>query len=92
MWLFGSRARGEPASHEGSDVDVLVLVNDDSWDAKVRIRKALDQLACELDLGGVSPWFSVHVNTPERLEQRRGIKSFFVAEIDRDKIAIESPS
>jgi hypothetical protein len=34
---------------------VLVLVDDDSWDAKLHTRKALDDVARELDLEGVAP-------------------------------------
>ncbi len=30
----GSRARGEPARSEHSDVDLLVIAADASWDAK----------------------------------------------------------
>jgi hypothetical protein len=35
------------------------------------------------------PWaFSIHVNTLAWLEQRRSIESFFIAEVDRNKIAL----
>ncbi len=37
VWLFGSRARGEPPAHEDSDVDLLVLVDDATWDAQRRV-------------------------------------------------------
>jgi predicted nucleotidyltransferase len=30
IWRFGSRARGEPPTHEDSDIDLLVLVDDAS--------------------------------------------------------------
>jgi predicted nucleotidyltransferase len=89
VWLFGSRARGERPAHEDSDIDVLVLVEDDSWEAKVRVRQLLDHVADDLDLGRVAPFFSVHVNTRAWLAQRRAIQSFFVGELDRDKIVIE---
>lgn len=89
VWLFGSRARGEPSEHEDSDVDVLVLVDDASWDGKKRVHAAFDQAARELDLEGLSPWFSVHINTPEWLEGRRAIESFFIAEVDRDRVVVE---
>jgi predicted nucleotidyltransferase len=89
VWLFGSRARGEQASDADSDVDVLVLVDDDSWEVQLRVRRTLDDVGSELGLDGLSPWFSVHVNTPEWLAQRRAIKSFFIAEVDRDKIVVE---
>jgi len=86
VWLFGSRARGESPS-EDSDVDVLVLVDDDSWDAKARIHDALQVAARSLDLQPLTWSFSVHIHTPQWLAQRREIRSFFVAEVDRDKVA-----
>src|SRR5207248_8886117 len=89
VWLFGSRARGEPASHGDSDVDVLVLVDDDSWDGKRPVHKAFDEAVSELDLESIVPWFAVHIHTPDWLEGRREIKSFFIAEVDRDKVVIE---
>ena len=88
LWLFGSRARGEPPAHEDSDVDVLVLVDDASWAGKRRVHEALDEAARELGLEHLSPWFSVHIHTAAWLEERRAIRSFFVAEVDRDKIVI----
>lgn len=89
LWLFGSRARGELAAHEDSDVDVLALVDDASWDGKKRVHAAFDQAVSELGLEDLSPWFSVHINTLEWLEGRRAIKSFFIGEVDRDKVVIE---
>jgi len=86
VWLFGSRARGEPPSKE-SDVDVLVLVEDASWDGRMRVRKLLDRAAQELDLQALTWSFSVHVHSPQWLVERREIKSFFIAELDRDKVA-----
>jgi predicted nucleotidyltransferase len=85
VWLFGSRARGEPPSKE-SDVDLLVLVDDASWDGRMRVRGLLDQAALKLDLQALTWSFSVHVHSPLWLAQRREIKSFFIAELDRDKI------
>jgi predicted nucleotidyltransferase len=85
VWLFGSRARGEAPS-EYSDVDVLVLVDDDSWEAKSRIHDTLQVAARELDLQGPALSFSVHIRTPQWLAQRRAIHSFFIAEVDRDKV------
>lgn len=87
VWLFGSRGGGEAASHEDSDVDVLVLVDDDSWDGKRRVHKVFDAAARELALETL--WFSVHIHTPEWLDGRRAIKSFFITEVDRDKVVIE---
>lgn len=91
VWLFGSRARSEPPSHEDSDVDLLVLVDDDAWDRDAqRVHHAFDDAARELGLERL--WFSVHIHTPEWLEGRREIKSFFIAEVDRDKVVIEGPA
>ncbi len=86
-WLFGSRARGEQPSAE-SDVDVLVLVDDASWDGRMRVRGMLDDAASELGLDALTWSFSVHVHTPAWLAQRREIKSFFIAEMDRDKVVL----
>lgn len=87
VWLFGSRARGEDPSEE-SDVDLLVLVDDASWDGRMLVRRMLDDAARELGLDALTWSFSVHVHTPEWLAERREIKSFFIAELDRDKVLL----
>jgi len=87
VWLFGSRARGEQLT-EDSDVDVLVLLKDASWAAKMRVHAALQSAARELDLQALTFSFSIHVNTLAWLKQRREIRSFFIAEVDRDKIVL----
>jgi predicted nucleotidyltransferase len=87
VWLFGSRARGEEPSDE-SDVDLLVLVDDASWDGRMRVRIVLDEAALELGLEALTWSFSVHVHTPGWLAQRREIRSFFIAEMDRDKVQL----
>lgn len=86
VWLFGSRARGETPA-EDSDVDVLVLVEDDSWEAKSRIHDTLRAAARALGVESLTWSFSVHIHTPQWLEHRREIRSFFIAEVDRDKVA-----
>ena len=88
VWLFGSRARGEPKAHEDSDVDMLVLVHDDDRGRKDRVYDDLYAAAKELDLEDLAIDFSVHVDTPTWLEGRRAIKSFFIAEVDRDKVVV----
>jgi predicted nucleotidyltransferase len=87
IWLFGSRARGE-RPEEDSDVDVLVLVEDASWESKMRVHAALQTAARALDLQALTWSFSIHINTPAWLAQRRRIHSFFIAEVDRDKIVL----
>lgn len=88
IWLFGSRARGESPTTE-SDVDVLVLVDDASWDGRMRVRSMLDDAARELGLDALTWSFSIHVHTPAWLAQRRQIRSFFIAEVDRDKVVLD---
>ena len=92
VWLFGSRARGEPPEHEDSDVDLLVLVDDDTWEGKQRVHKALDEAAQELGFQKLRFAFAIHIHTPEWLVGRRTIKSFFIAEVDRDKVVIAGTS
>lgn len=87
VWLFGSRARGERPD-DSSDVDVLVLVDDASLEGKQRVYAAFDEAANSLRLEALTPWFSVHIHTREWLESRREIESFFIAEVDRDKIVV----
>jgi len=87
VWLFGSRARGEEPGEE-SDVDVLVLVDDASWDARMWVRGLLEAVARDLGMERVGWRFSIHVHTPAWLEQRREIESFFIAEVDRDKVVV----
>ena len=73
---------------EDSDVDVLVLVDDASWDGKLGVYDVLDDAARQLRPEGLAWSFSLHVNTPAWLAQRRAIRSFFLAEVDRDKVVI----
>jgi predicted nucleotidyltransferase len=87
VWLFGSRARGETAG-EDSDIDLLVLAADASWDGKERIHAVLGRVAAELDLSAITWDLSIHVHTPEWLRGRREIRSFFIAEVDRDKVVL----
>lgn len=92
VWLFGSRARGEPPEHEDSDVDLLVLVDDSSWEGKQRVYKALDEASRQLGLERLRFTFAVHIHTPDWLAGRRAIRSFFIAEVDRDKVVITGTS
>jgi predicted nucleotidyltransferase len=88
VWLFGSRARGERSTDEWSDVDLLVIADDASWDGRQRVYAALDAAAAQLGLDALAWSLSVHVRSPSWLAQRRAIGSFFVGEVDRDKVVL----
>jgi predicted nucleotidyltransferase len=70
VWLFGSRARRAAPVSSDSDVDILVLVKDATWDGKLAVHEALAAAARDLDLDAVAWSFSVHVNTPAWLAER----------------------
>jgi predicted nucleotidyltransferase len=84
VWLYGSRARGEPPSEE-SDVDLLVLLRDPSFERAVEVSGLAHRAA---DMEGARSYFSVRVNDREWLNRRRAIESFFMRELDRDKIVL----
>lgn len=88
VWLFGSRARGDADRAQDSDVDVLVIAADVSWAAKLRIHAVLDRVARELQLEATAWSFSIHVQTPQWLARRPEINSFFIGEVDRDKVVL----
>lgn len=85
VWLYGSRARGEPRRLE-SDVDLLVIADAADWEDFHRVGQLLDEAA---EAEGASPvFFSAHVYDPALLANRREIRSFFIQEVDRDKIVL----
>jgi len=81
VWLFGSRARGE-ATGPTSDVDVLVVTRA----GRVDERAAWKELTRIAEEEGHSPVLPVW--DPEWLAHRREIRSFFIQEVDRDKIVL----
>jgi predicted nucleotidyltransferase len=84
LWLYGSRARGE--THAESDVDLLVIA-DGGRDRYQRIAWDLSEEAAAAS--GESPFsYSVHVHDRQWLRGRRKIESFFIEEVDRDKIVL----
>jgi predicted nucleotidyltransferase len=94
VWLYGSRARGEAdLSQTGpdtrSDVDLMVVVDAaaSSWDeGHVNSVRLANEAA---DAEGDNPvWYSVLVYDRERLRDRRAIRSFFIQEVDRDKVVL----
>lgn len=84
LWLYGSRARG--SAHPESDVDLLVIA-DGGRERYGRIAGDLSEDAAIAK--GESPFnYSVHVHDPNWLKGRRAIDSFFIREVDRDKIVL----
>jgi predicted nucleotidyltransferase len=84
LWLYGSRARG--TAHRESDVDLLVIADG----GRDRYGRMAGDLSEEVAIAeGESPFnYSVHVHDPEWLRDRREIDSFFIQEVDRDKIVL----
>jgi predicted nucleotidyltransferase len=85
VWLYGSRARGEPP-HPDSDVDVLVLTDGVRWSDQRRVAEIKLRAANET---GANPALVVAlVQSPQWVQGRRAIKDFFVDEVDRDKVVL----
>jgi predicted nucleotidyltransferase len=93
VWLYGSRARGEADPTETdpdlrSDVDLLAIV-DSSRDVAELGLWALPMVEEEGDAEGDSPvYYSLRVFDTEWLRGRRQIRSFFIQEVDRDKLVL----
>jgi len=94
VWLYGSRARGEAdltqtGPDTRSDVDLMVVVDAAaaSWDEghANSVRLANDAADAE---GDDPVWYSVLVYDVDRLRDRRAIRSFFIQEVDRDKVVL----
>lgn len=85
VWLYGSRARGEEASDD-SDVDLLVVSSRRGRDDDLRVIELAFEAA---EAEGANPaTFSIKLYDPELVAQRRSIHSFFMQEVDRDKIVL----
>lgn len=84
VWLYGSRARGEKPESE-SDVDLMVVSKAGEKDRALVQRISLDAAVA----GGLGPFtFSIQTVEPEWIAGRRKIESFFMQEVDRDKIVL----
>lgn len=84
MWLYGSRARGERPRPE-SDVDVIVVTTGGRDDRDLINRLSWDAAEAE----GMNPvTLAVHVFDPAWVQERREIRSFFIQEVDRDKLVL----
>ncbi|HWQ23718.1 MAG TPA: nucleotidyltransferase domain-containing protein [Gaiellaceae bacterium] len=85
VWLYGSRARGE-TPHEESDIDLLVVVDPERpEDRRTVVGLAVD---AESEIGLGTVLLSPLVYSSERVAQRREIGSFFLQEVDRDKVVL----
>jgi predicted nucleotidyltransferase len=89
VWLYGSRARGEPPGPH-SDVDLLVITAGGSRRDRDLVWRLLRRAGGEV--GSPSWSFMPRIWDPGRLEQRRQVDSFFMREVDRDKIILFSSS
>jgi predicted nucleotidyltransferase len=83
VWLYGSRARGE-RPHDESDIDVLVITSSARDDEALipTLWRVLDALG--------NPRIFVDPRQRSRawVEDRRAIDSFFLRDLDRDKIVL----
>jgi predicted nucleotidyltransferase len=85
IWLYGSRARGEAPRPE-SDVDLLVVV--DRRDNKTADLVHDVVWRAQEAVGFDKVYISTLVYDVARIAQRRDIRSFFIQEVDRDKIIL----
>jgi predicted nucleotidyltransferase len=85
IWLFGSRARGEPP-HPESDIDLMVIVDEGRSQVGMMAIELAHEIAPTESVGPA--WFSFSIGTPKWLRGRREIRSFFIAEVDRDKLVL----
>lgn len=84
LWLYGSRARR--TARPESDIDLLLIADG----GRDRYGRMAGDLSEEIALAeGESPFnYSIHVHDPAWLQRRREIESFFIQEVDRDKIVL----
>jgi predicted nucleotidyltransferase len=93
VWLYGSRARGEADPTETdpdlrSDIDLLAIVDFSRGLSELQLW-ALPMVEEEGDAEGDSPvYYSLRVFDTEWLRGRRQIRSFFIQEVDRDKLVL----
>jgi uncharacterized protein (UPF0332 family)/predicted nucleotidyltransferase len=84
VWLYGSRARGEGGT-EDSDVDLLVITRDRERDRE----RVSDLIGDAADAAGADQYaFMSQVFDPALIAERRAIGSFFLQEVDRDKLVL----
>jgi predicted nucleotidyltransferase len=83
VWLYGSRARGE-RTHDESDIDLLVITGSGRDDKPLipAVWRVLDQL------GNPPILVDARQRSRDWVEDRRAIDSFFLRDVDRDKIVL----
>lgn len=87
VWLFGSRARGE-SPRPGSDVDVLVLTRPGRR-PEIEWKAVFDLLFAAAGAENADPvGFAPKRYDTDWLADRRAIESFFIQEVDRDKVVL----
>jgi predicted nucleotidyltransferase len=85
VWLYGSRARGEGV-HAESDVDLIVIADGGERRHGAKVNDLRYEIA---EAEGANPVdFSVYVHDLDWLRGRRAIRSFFIQEVDRDKLVL----
>jgi len=82
VWLYGSRARGEEPRSEDSDVDLLVIV-DGGREHRERVHELLRRAERDAGDGEWPSGFSVVVQDPAWLEERRAIVATLIESSDR---------
>jgi predicted nucleotidyltransferase len=87
VWLYGSRARGE-RPHDESDIDVLVVTRSERDDKPLipTLWRVLDEL------GNPSVIVDPRQRSRAWVADRRAIDSFFLRDVDRDKIVLYGSS
>jgi predicted nucleotidyltransferase len=83
VWLYGSRARGE-RTHDESDIDLLVITRSERSDE--RLIPLTWSVMDELSFGGTP--VDVRQRSLAWIKDRREIDSFFLRDLDRDKIVL----
>jgi len=83
--LFGSKARGEEAGPE-TDIDLLVVTRRGSREDDDLVRRLVKRSA-EAE-GAFHLTFQAIVHSPDRVAERRAKDTFFLREVDRDKIVL----
>lgn len=85
IWLYGSRARGEKPGPD-SDIDLMIVARGGRPRWWRTVWEVIERVAPEH--GGDPIAFSPHVVDPSWVDGRREIDSFFIREVDRDRIVL----